>query len=104
MDALHYTETNGYWHLYRSAVPIFADLELQRGKIESARRRIEEILGQVARGDDLEQRAMAYAVYAKVKMAGDRTQTRGAFHSFSPLSLSDFVYDGKMVFMMRSIT
>lgn len=72
MDALHYAETNGYWYLYRSAVPIFADLELQRGKIESARRRIEEILGQVARGDDLEQRALAYAVYAKVKMAGDR--------------------------------
>jgi hypothetical protein len=78
MDALHYAETNGYWYLYRSAVPIFADLELQRGKVESARRRIEEILGQVARGEDLEQRAMTYAVYAKVKMAGDRILTNGA--------------------------
>jgi hypothetical protein len=104
MDALHYAETNGYWHLYRSAVPIFADLELQRGKIESARRRIEEILGQVARGDDLEQRAMAYAVYAKVKMAGDRTQNQGASHLFLSLSFSDSVYDGKTVFMTRSIT
>ncbi|KAG9054730.1 hypothetical protein FS842_004289, partial [Serendipita sp. 407] len=69
VDALHHAEVNGYWHLYRSATPIFADLELQRGKIESARKRIEEILPQVARGEDLEQRAMTYAIYAKVKMA-----------------------------------
>ncbi|KAG8831373.1 hypothetical protein FRC17_003254 [Serendipita sp. 399] len=69
IDALHYAEVNGYWHLYRSAIPIFADLELQRGKIQSARKRIEAILPQVARGEDLEQRAMTYAIYAKVKMA-----------------------------------
>lgn len=84
LDALHYAETNGYWYLYRSAVPIFADLELQRGKIESARRMIDEILPQVARGEDLEQRALTYAVYAKVKMASDRLR--------SAESLSDALY------------
>lgn len=81
LDALHYAETNGYWYLYRSAVPLFAELELQRGKIESARRRIEEILPQVAREDDIEQRALAYAVYAKVRMASDRLGTKGSFES-----------------------
>jgi hypothetical protein len=58
-------------------VPIFADLEIQRGKLESARRSIEDVLGQAARGEDLEQRAMAFAVYAKVKMARNKTQSRG---------------------------
>ncbi|KAG8783920.1 hypothetical protein FRC15_004305 [Serendipita sp. 397] len=83
VDALHHAEVNGYWHLYRSATPIFADLELQRGKIESARKRIEEILPQVARGEDLEQRAMTYAIYAKVKMAKSHDTGRGA-HFCSP--------------------
>jgi hypothetical protein len=78
LDALHYAETNGYWYLYRSAIPIFADLELQRGKVESARRRIEEILPQIARGEDLEQRAMNFMIYAKIWMI-DGLQDRGGY-------------------------
>ena len=77
IDALHYAEVNHYWYLYRSAVPIFADLELQRGKIQSARHVLKQILPQVARGEDLEQRALVYTVYAKVKMAQSRDLGRG---------------------------
>lgn len=58
-------------------MPIFAELEVQRGKVQSAKARLEEILYQVSRGEDLEQRAMVYAVYAKAHMAGDPKKTRG---------------------------
>ncbi|PVG02241.1 hypothetical protein CPB86DRAFT_751668 [Serendipita vermifera] len=76
IEAIHYAELNGYWFLHRTAIPIFAELELQRGKVESARRRLEDILPQIARGEDLEQRALAFSVYAKVLMATDPAKSR----------------------------
>jgi hypothetical protein len=80
IEAIHYAELNGYWSLYRTAIPIFAELELQRGKVESARRRLADILPQVARGEDLEQRALAFSVYAKVLLATDPAKSRGEYH------------------------
>lgn len=48
---------------------MFADLELQAGKIASAKTRLDEILPQAVRGDDLELQGSVCALYAKVLLA-----------------------------------
>jgi len=48
---------------------VFAELELQAGKIASAKKRLDEILPQATRGDDLELQGSVCALYAKVLLA-----------------------------------
>ena len=48
---------------------MFAELELQAGKIASAKTRLDEILPQAVRGDDLELKGSVCALYAKVLLA-----------------------------------
>ena len=48
---------------------MFAELELQAGKIASAKKRLDEILPQATRGDDLELQGSVCALYAKVLLA-----------------------------------
>ncbi|CAG8529910.1 6537_t:CDS:10, partial [Acaulospora colombiana] len=100
IEAIHYAELNGYWSLYWTAIPIFAELELQRGKVESARRRLEDILPQIARGEDLEQRALTFSVYAKVLMATDTAKSR-AEEDYSLLEMHASVQD--MLYMQAVI-
>lgn len=48
---------------------MFAELELQAGEIASAKKRLDEILPQATRGDDLELQGSVCALYAKVLLA-----------------------------------
>jgi len=48
---------------------VFAELELQAGKIVNAKTRLDEILPQAVRGDDLELQGSVCALYAKVLLA-----------------------------------
>jgi hypothetical protein len=48
---------------------VFAELELQAGKLANAKQRLDEILPQATRGDDLELQGSVCALYAKVLLA-----------------------------------
>jgi len=48
---------------------VFAELELQAGKIASAKARLDEILPQAVRGDDLELQGSVCVLYAKILLA-----------------------------------
>lgn len=58
---------------------MFAELELQAGKIASAKARLDDILPQAVRGDDLELQGSVCALYARVLLArvDDPTEAEG---------------------------
>jgi len=48
---------------------VYAELELQAGRLANAKQRLDEILPQATRGDDLELQGSVCALYAKVLLA-----------------------------------